>query len=228
MNQEKSVECSFSPIPNFSEFQGTEDPFLYDCTLLLDDNVEIKSHAVLLANSSIFFENAFTSGMDEDINRKVTITFNPQNAFPLIMPFFYTGCIEIDNTKLIPMLAIARFYGIQNLETKLQKIISDAIAQDYLADDGSRTLIIDLIQQCYADNLSTELQYLFPYVACYLDSIGIDDLSKNLDVESFCNILSQYNGKKKKQDLLRRFIGDYQCTEDEQRAIMLFNQRNPF
>jgi 3-hydroxyacyl-CoA dehydrogenase len=111
----------FDPIFNFIDFlpDSTSPGCLCDCTLDLPDGTQLQAHQILLANTSQFFLNAFTSGMSEQETRTVTLTFNPCNLFPVILHWMYTGELNVTEETLMPTLAMARFYGVQMLADQL-------------------------------------------------------------------------------------------------------------
>lgn len=214
-SEENVSHIEYFPLNDFSEFGG-ENPPLSDCKLILNDGNVIPSHTLILARGSQFFESAFTSGMAEDVNREVNVTFNPQNLFPAVVNYLYSGNIEVEQDQIMSLLAIAKYYGISSLYNEVAQRLQDEI-------DSNN--IISFIEQCYNNELASELDYLIPRISELLQDINMAALSENLDLPTFCRILQHYNGlPAQKVELFILFIGDYQCTENDIKPIInLFN-----
>ncbi|KAH0788001.1 BTB/POZ domain containing protein [Histomonas meleagridis] len=183
-----------------------------DCTLIIDGQ-PYRSHTTILANSSVFFYNAFTSGMQEDVERQVPIDVNPGNLFLDVLRWFYTGKIQILPENVMCIFAIARFYGIGLLANAIENILNSGINEENL---------ITLINQCYEYQLNAELRYLAKYIAEFYFSnrISISTLSNVLDIPTFCQVLSTRKLQfRELLNTLNEFIGDYNCTEEEIQAI---------
>lgn len=217
-NDDLVSHVEYFPIYDFSEFEG-ENPPLSDCKLILNDGEIIESHTLVLARGSQFFESAFTSGMAEDVNREVNITFNPQNLFPSVVKYLYSGLINVENDQIMSLFAIAKYYGISSLYNEVS---------EYLQTQTDGNNIIQLIQQCYEYELQSELDYLIPRIVQLLPSIDVGVLSDNLDLKTFCRILQQFKAMpNQKIELITSFLGDYQCTEQDIEEINpIFNSNN--
>lgn len=208
----------FFPINDFSEFEGP-DPVLSNCKVILSNGEVIHAHAEILANGSEFFFSAFTSGMAEDVNREVNISFNPQNLFPAVVQYLYSEQINVEDDQIMSLFAIAKYYGIASLYEEVN---------EFLKTQTNQTNIIQLIQQCYENELASELDYLIPRISELLPYIDMGALSDNLDLPTFCRILQHYNGNaSQKVNFINMFLGDYQCTDqDIQSVLRLFDSNN--
>lgn len=217
-NEDIQGFVNFLPIYDFSEFGG-DKPILPDCKLILSNGEVIQSHVSILANGSEFFYSAFTSGMAEDVNREVNISFNPQNLFHSIIKYLYSGEISVEENQIMSLFAIAKYYGVSAIFKDV-----DQKLQEYITQDN----IISLVQQCYENELITELDYLTPYIAKYLTCLDMNVLSDNLDLPTFCRILQFYNSApNEKINFLVSFLGDYRCNEQDLISVKdLFDSNN--
>lgn len=200
---------------DFSEMFA--DGFLTDCELHLPPcdketggNV-IKAHRIVLANASEVFYNTFTSGMQESITGVVNIDRNPFNLFPRVVNWMYSGQIEFALTELMPLLSIARNYGICELEKKLFEA---------LCKSTNNKTIMFFIQQCFDHNLPDELLVLEPLIVNYLDDIPIKTLSDALDVVTFAHVLTGSTlSNDRKISMINDFLGDWDPSEEEKEAL---------
>ena len=222
MTEDLSIHAHFVPFGDFSDFFGS-NLCLTDCQIILN-NERISAHTIILANGSEFFYNAFTSGMEEEVKREVSIDFNPQNLFPVVLNWIYTSQISFEFNQLMPLLSIAKFYGVNNLLEKLENYLQNVINPDNL---------FDLVSQCYDNELTNELHLLIPFIAEFFDQISIQKMSDNLDVQVFCQVLHCYfknNGFDPEYAInaLTQFIGDYECTDEDYEAInAILDPNNP-
>ncbi|OHS93263.1 BTB/POZ domain containing protein [Tritrichomonas foetus] len=152
-----------------------------DCTLVFPDGRKIKAHKIILATSSKFLHDAFTSGMHEDTTGEVTITFNPQNLLPQVIDFIYTSLIEITDENCMPLIEISHFYGIQNLYDFIISKFTDVV---------SPSNILHYVDICYNLELNEALKVLVPFMARFYRSIPIEQFSDKLDIATFCHVLT--------------------------------------
>ena len=91
-----------------------------DVVLLVEDR-RLAAHTVVLAASSPYFETGFTSDLTPEQERhelEVKLTeFDPSlDRIEELLNFVYTGEIEMTDTNVGEMLALADFYDIANLK----------------------------------------------------------------------------------------------------------------
>lgn len=173
------VEYCSDMIFDFSEF--LDQQLNVDCRLiLLDDNhTQFHCHRIILSSASGFFQNVFTSGMEEEKTADVKITCNPLNLFPEVLKFLYTSIIDINDDNIMAIFEIAYFYNIQILEEKIKDIMA--------SKDSSK--IMEYTKFCYENELKDSLNFLIPYMAFYYKEIPINVFSDNLDTTTFCKVL---------------------------------------
>ena len=199
---------------DYSEFvDGAQG--MVDCTLDLGNGQLIGAHRLILGNSSLFFFNAFTSGMSEEKTRVVKVDVNPCDTFPLVLKWMYTGEISVPDEKIVPLVGICRYYEIDVLMQEVERHFaalekSDAFPQQCLA----------FVRQCYELELQCALQFFVPIIAKNLNRFDMKDLSDNLDVDTFVAVLDAMNcDLELKVRKLGAFIGSYQPSDDELRSI---------
>lgn len=187
MNSSEEAVCCFESIFDYSEFQNEEYKAMFDCKLEFKNGESLPAHRLILGNCSEFFFNAFTSGMSEDKERVVKIDYNPCNAFPDVFNWMYTGQISVPMDKIVPIISIARYYGIELLLTEIQNFLKNATSSPEFPGQCLRC-----IQQCYELELPCELEFLIPFIGATLGKFQIRDLSDNLDVKTFVLALQCY------------------------------------
>jgi hypothetical protein len=205
------------PVFNFSPFLLGNDNTggLCDCTLVLPDGTQLEAHETILAHSSQFFRNAFTSGMSEQKTRTVMLTFDPRRLFPDVLKWMYHGKIEPLPDTIMPLLAIARFYGIEAL--------ADSLAPYYAAQiEPDAEQVNQCVRQCYAIGLPTALEFLIPTLSKNLGTPGYEIawLSEALDVATFFAVSEGTDGVLSQKVIwLTEFLGDYELTGHEKELV---------
>lgn len=215
---EASQEIS-EPLFDFSNFY--QNDFLADCSLLIKDsngtlNSTIRAHKIVLANSSDYFLDMFTSGMKESVTNEVDIRISNEieiQLFPQIINYIYTGEIDISLDSFIPILHMARKYRIKQL---FEELIN------YLDTNLTANDIIPLITQCYDLQFSSELELFDKYIIKFFNSIPISVLSDALDVNTFCRIIQKMNISdiEKRIDIINQFISSYEPNDDERNVLL--------
>jgi hypothetical protein len=196
------------PIFDFSSSLSNHE--ICDCVLRVDGD-EIPAHRIILANSSDFFMNAFTSGMQEAEQNIVEITYNPGNVFPKVLEFIYSGRIDFDPPELVPLLAVAAYYSIGSLTECLDEIMAREIRADNL---------IPFVQQCYEMGLQEALNALVPVIRRFVPDIPMDLLTHELDVRIFAQVVKGMQIRvTTKTELLNSFLGEHVPDEDEVKAL---------
>ena len=213
MNSAEEGVCCFESIFDYSEFQNDEYKAMFDCKLEFENGDSLPAHRLVLGNCSEFFFNAFTSGMSEDKERVVKIDYNPCNAFPDVFKWMYTGHISVPVDKIVPIISIARYYGIELLVTEIRNFLKNATSSPAFPQN-----CLIFIRQCYQLELPCELEFLIPFIGATLGKFQIRDLSDNLDVKTFVSALRCYVAPwGEKVNKLHEFmtIGTYEPTNEE-------------
>lgn len=220
------TELYLNPLFNYLDFY--KNGKFTDCELIFDDPSQpaIRAHAAILANSSAFFRNALTGTMAEAKSGKLELFENPMNLMPKVIEYMYSGRLEYTDDQVMSLLHIANTYFIPSLQERMTA---------YLKANVSHDNIYSFANQCYQYELESELtdpnEGLVPLFVAYFDKLSIKNLTKNLDVITFCKILeglppTDYDAEKK-ISILNEFIGDWKCDDEEKKACLsLFNVGN--
>ena len=199
---------------DYSEFMDGAQGMV-DCTLDLGNGQLIGAHRLILGNSSLFFFNAFTSGMSEEKTRVVKVDVNPRDTFPLVLNWMYTGEISVPDEKIVPLVGICRYYEIDVLMQEVEKHFS-ALEQS----DAFPEQCLEFVRQCYELELQCALEFFVPIIAKNLNRFQMKALSDNLDVETFVAVLQAMDcDLTLKVESLVAFIGSYEPSDDELGAI---------
>lgn len=182
------LEFYSDPIYDYQKY--LQNSQICDCMIKMEGSDEtISAHRVVLANASVFFFNAFTSGMQEDTDRIVTIPSQYAMLFPKVLEFLYTGIINVEMNELIPLIDHAHYFGIQSLMSALEEMMNTSMTKDKL---------VKFIEDCYAYSLQEPLNKLIPYMQRFFNELTIAEFSEMLDTITFCKV-----------------IGDLQMTVDQ-------------
>lgn len=205
----------YRDIFNYYNFFTSGD--LTDCELHVHKCKEdpsfttIKAHKLILANLSLFFNNAFTAGMEESETGVTEIYQNPHNLIPRVIEWMYTGKIDFSVGELMPLINIAHNFEITKLESKLNSIFEQHI---------NSTTILDFAKKCYDDELPKELQMLVPYIASHFNELPISELSSTLDVFIFAQVIQLTNlSTEEKVTKITEFLQDWNPSEEEKIAL---------
>ena len=203
--------------PRFDYNDFYDSGFLSDVKLKIKNGPEINAHIIVLANSSRFFYSMFTGDMQEARKHYAELKHNPGNLLTRVIRYMYTGKIQWDFEETMSLYSIARFYQIDSLlhhiQQQLEKIVT---AQN----------VMQLVDQCFQEHLLDELRYIERFVVKYYQELKLEDLSDQLDVLTFANILSSPELPKKftSQELVEtitNFLVDYEFEKDEEREALL-------
>lgn len=217
---EYKAELYYNPIFNFLKYY--QEQKLTDCEIVFTgtNKPPLKAHAIILANSSIPFRKVMQAGG--------TTTFeiyeNPMDLFPKVLEFLYCGKLEYTNDQVMALLHIARKYDIPALKDRMVSHLRSTVNHDN---------IYMFADKCYQYDLEEVLtdpeEGLVPLFVANFDKLSIQNLTKNLDVITFCLILerlspSEYTAERKIK-ILDEFIGDFECDDEEKQACLnLFSQ----
>lgn len=143
----------------------------YADIVVICNGVNYKAHRAILAYSSSYFERLLLSEFRESSQPYVTLRFpDPHNVFPELLAFIYTGRVVITLDNVIPLLAMADHYLVEDLcalcDTFLESIQRDtAIGILKSALDFHFMEIIDKCLTVIAKNFSnieTDYDFLPP------------------------------------------------------------------
>ena len=218
-------ELYLGPRFDFSEF--FKSGYLTDCEIRVrslesDGFDKIRAHRAILANSSDFFYNSFTSGMTEAETGIVETTKNPMGLLSRVIEFIYSGNIEFDESEAMSLLFIAHDYGINALTARLQAYIDSVESPD---------VVLQFVDQCFEGEFVNELKDLVPVISRLYDKFGMSRLTTALDIPTFTLVLANLKDfdDSKKADELIEFVGKgYQCVDEDREAIgHLFARSSP-
>jgi hypothetical protein len=203
--------------PRFDFLSFFEDQLFTDCEIHLyehdwsTDFQVIKAHRAVLATSSAFFENVFTSGMQESRSGIVDV----RNAlFPPLLQvvrFLYCGTITFTDDTVMQIYSHARDFNISSLIELLDKYLSDCTA----------ALIRPYVAPGFDFELEKELHALVPFIAKKYTEISMANFSRALDVATFLKVQEQISGKSplEKFNDFSAFMGQYAPGDEEKVAI---------
>lgn len=206
--------------PNFDFSDFYQDDFLSDCNIQLvdkDGNIfsKIRAHRLVLANSSDYFNSSFTIQSKESLTSTVDVCLSNEeerNLFPLIICWMYQGDIHISLETFMPLLYMARFFGIIKLEQEMKQYLKENISSEY---------ILPLVNQCYAFGYTNELEFLDQYTIKHFSELDISALSDTYDVSVFCRIISKMNlDIENRINVINQFISSYEPSEDEKEILL--------
>lgn len=206
----------FDPLYNFGVF--LDSGLCSDCTIVLQQNqedtakVEIPAHRIILANSSAFFHSAFTSGMKEDLEHRVIIDTDKKELHSAVIRWMYTGDLDVIAENAVDVLHIARAFDMPQLEKDVIDALQKTVTKDQL---------LLMIEQCFNEELSAELELIVPLIAEHLQEFPITDLSNSLDVITFSKVLqlSMNITLVEKLRMIKDFLGDWELSEEESAAL---------
>jgi hypothetical protein len=203
--------------PRFDFLRFYESGHFTDCEIHLfeiENSTEfrtIRAHRAILSNSSEFFENMFTSGMIEAQTGILEIHGVSYEHLVEVVKFLYSGTIQFRDSSVMPLLSLARNYGIPALRILLGEYIQRA----------SPETLLGFVAQCFDYELAEELRFLEDTVAEQYGNISMHNLSSALDVATFTRVLAKVKGKRleEKVEDLSKFLGGWECQPSEKAAI---------
>lgn len=210
-----TCDLYYRDIFNYEDFSTSGD--LSDCELHVHQNKEdqtytvIKAHKIILSNSSIFFHNIFTAGMKESQTGVTEIYQNPYNLIPRVINWIYTGKIDITMKELMPLINLTHILGISKLESVVLNILEERI---------NKSTILNLVKECYDNELPKELQTLIPHMAALFNDLSISELSETLDVTTFAQViqLTELSTEDKVLKIID-FLQDWKPSDEEKSAL---------
>ena len=212
-NQELYISSLF----DFSDF--LENEFLSDCIIKIQNpdgsQTDFKAHSVILANSSLFFYNVFTSGMQESSEGVVIVNVNPDNVLPKALTWLYNGKIQFSKEELMPLFEVAHFYAIDQLTKELKNVFQEII-------ENNPKEILNFAEQCLNNEYSMGIRLFYPDFARLIrnKTIPISDISSILTCEDFAEIVKvlHYSNTNAIQ-LITDFYGSYEGSEEEKQYL---------
>ena len=190
-----------------------------DCKVIVPNKdgstTTIDAHILILSNSSEFFYNVFTSGMQESQNGIVNITVNPQDLFPKVIEYFYTGELLIEKPEnILDFLEISIFYSIEQLKQKLITFIRENL-------DVSNLLLFT--DYCQTNEYVNAMIFFYSiYVEMYKENkITIDDMSQTLTCSDFAQIIKGLKlSNSEAIPLITQFYGTYEGSPEEKMDLL--------
>jgi hypothetical protein len=203
--------------PRFNFLSFFDEALFTDCEIHVyepgwsSDFRTIRSHRAILATSSAFFENAFTSGMQEARTGIVEVKDVSYNPMLQLVRFLYCGSLQFTDDIAMQIYALARDFSIPPLISLLE---------DYF-EKCSTTLILRYVAQCFDFELEKELRAIVPCIAKKYNEISIQNFSTALDVVTFLDVQRLVKGRTEveKFEDFRRFMGAWKPSEEEKIAI---------
>ncbi|OHT14890.1 BTB/POZ domain containing protein [Tritrichomonas foetus] len=212
MEEQEVVCCSI-----FNYYEYFQKQFLTDCELHMHAEQGgpvtevIRAHKIILSNTSDFFHDAFTSGMQETVSGEVDIYDNPKNLLPKVIQWMYSGKLNFTLSDFIPLIHISHTYGIAGLERELISFLDNNI---------NSSQILPLVNQCYDLQLPNELIILETYIAKFLEELSTQELSDALDVATFARIVNKTDLDTEARIVkLNEFLGDWDPSDSEREAL---------
>lgn len=120
--------------------------------IIICNGAHYKAHRAILAYSSSYFERLLLSEFREASQPYVTLKFpDPQNVFPELLAFIYTGRVVITLENVIPLYSVADHYLVEDLCS-----LCDTFLEANIQRDTALTIIknaldfhfIDVIERC--------------------------------------------------------------------------------
>lgn len=213
MIQKSTTYCS-DIIYDFSTFYDQKK--FTDCTIVIrDPPATIYAHRAVLANWSSFFCYNFTSGMQEDKERRIEIEFNPCNKLPEMIYFMYTEYINIDQDNIMPLIELSKHYDVESLYQGL------VLKLDEVINEGN---VLEFVQKCYENDLHHALSVIAKHVAKFYSSLNRKEFTNIFDIETFCAILTdavlKYNFKDDiNAEILEFMNGEQPQTQEQCKAL---------
>jgi hypothetical protein len=206
-----------------------DSAFLCDCEIQLYADLSddqpcdvIRAHRVVLANSSDFFYNSFTSGMQESATGIVKVCGSSPSAFRSVIRWMYGGTFDYDRPDALNLAQVCHDWSVSALEQFFVREIQAMVSLEN---------IIDLLAKCFDEKLPDALALLEPFLAGFIREIDIARLSDACDVATFAAALGHSNlANKEKVAMINRFLADekYQTTQDDRtRLIAAMDKKQP-
>jgi hypothetical protein len=210
--------------PLFDYLRFYDEGLFTDCEIHVfdtdpSDYKTIRAHRLVLANSSAFFENLFTSGMKEASTGVIDAPNIPFPEFQQVIRFLYSGTASLPDDTLMLTFFIARHFGIPSLLSYLK---------DYLTRVPA-TAMLGFVAQCFDYELVDELMLLEPIIAKHYPNLSMRNLSSALDVATFVHVLKLVEKTTvEKVNDLESFLGGWKCSPAEKAEIgELFKSAGP-
>lgn len=92
---------------------------------------EYRVHRLLLAYSSEYFSRLLLSNFQEGRQTYIHLRFpDPAHVFPLVLQFIYQGHVTIAEDNVIPLLAMADHYLVQELQQMCSDFVNQTLSRD--------------------------------------------------------------------------------------------------
>ena len=102
--------------------QMKTNEIMTDVRLILPDKTIIACHKLVLSAASPFFQTMFSSGMKE--TSEVLVKFADPDIIRMIVEYFYSGEIEIDDGNVQDLVAASDFLDLKALKVQYEEFMS--------------------------------------------------------------------------------------------------------
>ena len=102
-----------------------------DLVLVLDNNVTIPAHKVVLAARSDYFRALLYGGLRESSQTEVKLVDTPHEAFRFLLKYIYTGNLTLHSFKedlILDILGLAHLYGFVDLERSISEYLKAVLS----------------------------------------------------------------------------------------------------
>jgi hypothetical protein len=203
--------------PRFDFARFYKDQLFTDCEIRVfhtdTEYQPVLANRAVLANSSVFFFNMFTSGTRETTEGVVEVRGIPYEPFVALVEFLYSGKLVMYDNVVMIFRFLSRHFGVQVLQEQIEEYIKGDEAAD-----GDK--IIQFIDQCFDYELTDELVYLEPIIAARYNLISVRNLSESLDVATFTRVLAIRNmPTRDRMKQMEVFLDNWKCSGVEKAAI---------
>jgi hypothetical protein len=116
------------------------------------DKKPVFAHRMILAKRSVYFRKLFESGMKESVDKEIEKSNISHTTFLVLMRYFYCGCLELNISNVLPVLAAADELTLSELKNFCVVFVTEHIDSDNaleLLDMAYKYHSDVLIESCY-------------------------------------------------------------------------------
>ena len=200
-----------------------------------------RAHRLILASSSQYFHNLFIENNEvSEIHLEVA---DPNNVFPDVIKYIYSGDVVINSENSIPLLALADKLDLSDLKTQSSRYLAGSIRHENCISMLKRAFefdakeVIDKCTNVIARNfcfLHVDFSFLPPHI--YLKILQHEDLAVKSEVDLLTDLQSYVHSRKNISeepiskeilDEMVRCIRFVQFSMDQLRAHVIGNSMIP-
>lgn len=189
MQIQKRIESHFAEYRKKGSF--------VDCTITFEDH-SIHAHRLILAKYSKYFFDEFINNPQCPYTFKPT--YDPDNMLEKVVDFLYENSIDITPDNAIALLAISRYYKIENLEQIVSSYLPPHIRQD---------TALGFCSKCVQFNIQDQAKYFVPTIAQNWNIYDRRKIYKNIDPTILSLILHDPNMSDINPDAKIQIIDDF-------------------